>query len=71
MLEGAGEVCRVLALCIYAEEFRDRRTQMAEENAAKIGTKLVFPLIFCLWSSFFLVAIGPAIVGVFKVFGQL
>lgn len=58
-------------LRIYAEEFRDRRTQMAEEKAAKVGTKLVFPLIFCLWPSFFLVAIGPAIIGVFKVFGKL
>jgi len=58
-------------LRIYAEEFRDRRTQLAEERAAKIGTKLVFPLIFCLWPSFFLVAIGPAIIGVFKVFGKL
>lgn len=58
-------------LRIYAEEFRDRRTQAAEEQAAKIGTKLVFPLIFCLWPSFFLAAIGPAIIGVFKAFGNL
>ncbi|WP_439862121.1 type II secretion system F family protein [Pseudomonas sp. MBLB4136] len=58
-------------LRIYAEEFRDRRTQKAEEAAAKIGTKLVFPLILCLWPSFFLVAIGPAIVGVLKVFGKV
>ena len=58
-------------LRIYAEEFRDRRTQAAEEQAAKIGTKLIFPLTFCLWPSFFLVAIGPAIIGVFKVFGKL
>lgn len=58
-------------LRIYAEEFRDRRTQLAEEKAAKIGTKLIFPLIFCLWPSFFLVAIGPAIIGVLKVFGKL
>lgn len=58
-------------LRIYAEEFRDRRTQAAEEQAAKIGTKLVFPLIFCLWPSFFLVAIGPAMIGVFKAFGRL
>ncbi|MCE4054372.1 type II secretion system F family protein [Pseudomonas sp. Au-Pse12] len=58
-------------LRIYAEEFRDRRTQLAEEKAAKVGTKLIFPLIFCLWPSFFLVAIGPAIIGVFKVFGKL
>lgn len=58
-------------LRIYAEEFRDRRTQAAEEQAAKIGTKLVFPLIFCLWPSFFLIAIGPAILGVLKAFGRL
>jgi tight adherence protein C len=58
-------------LRIYAEEFRDRRTQAAEEQAAKIGTKLVFPLIFCLWPSFFLVAIGPVILGILKTFGKL
>ena len=58
-------------LRIYAEEFRDRRTQLAEEMAAKIGSKLIFPLIFCLWPSFFLVAIGPAIIGVLKVFGKV
>lgn len=58
-------------LRIYAEEFRDRRTQAAEEQAAKIGTKLIFPLVLCLWPSFFLVAIGPALIGVFKVFGKL
>ncbi len=58
-------------LRIYAEEFRDRRTQAAEEQAAKLGTKLIFPLIFCLWPSFFLVAIGPAILGVLKAFGRL
>ncbi len=58
-------------LRIYAEEFRDRRTQAAEEQAAKIGTKLIFPLTFFLWPSFFLVAIGPAIIGVLKAFGKL
>lgn len=56
-------------LRIYADEFRDRRTQAAEEMGAKIGTKLIFPLIFCLWPSFFLVAIGPAMLGVLKAFG--
>jgi len=57
-------------LRIYAEEFRDRRMQAAEEMGAKIGTKLVFPLIFCLWPSFFLVAIGPVIIGILKTFGS-
>lgn len=58
-------------LRVYAEEFRDRRTQAAEEQAAKLGTKLIFPLIFCLWPSFFLVVIGPVIVGILKTFGRL
>ncbi len=58
-------------LRIYAEEFRDRRTQAAEEMAAKVGTKLIFPLIFCLWPSFFLVAIGPVIIGILRTFGKL
>ena len=57
-------------LRIYADEFRDRRTQAAEEMGAKIGTKMIFPLIFCLWPSFFLIAIGPALIGVFKAFGK-
>ena len=58
-------------LRVYSEEFRDRRTQLAEEKAAKIGSKLIFPLIFCLWPSFFLVAIGPALIGVLKIFGKV
>jgi tight adherence protein C len=60
-------------LRVYAEEFRDKRMQRAEEKAAKIGTKLVFPLVFCLFPSFFVVAIGPAVIRlaeVFKVLGD-
>lgn len=57
-------------LRIYADEFRDRRTQAAEEQAAKIGTKLVFPLILCLWPSFFVVAVGPAIMALVNAFGS-
>ncbi|MEW6168977.1 MAG: type II secretion system F family protein [Pseudomonadota bacterium] len=55
---------------VYAEEFRDRRLQRAEELAATIGTKLVFPLVFCIFPSFFLVAIGPALVGVIGVLAE-
>ncbi len=54
-------------LRVYAEEFRDKRMQRAEEQAAKIGTKLIFPLVVCIFPSFFLVAIGPAILGVLEV----
>jgi tight adherence protein C len=49
------------ALRIYSDEFRDKRMQKAEEQAAKMGTKLVFPLIFCMFPVFFIIAIGPAV----------
>ena len=49
------------ALRVYSEEFRDKRMQRAEEQAAKMGTKLIFPLIFCMFPCFFIVAIGPAV----------
>lgn len=57
-------------LRVYSEEFRDKRMQRAEELAAKIGTKLIFPLTFCLWPGFFLVAVGPAVLKVLEVFGR-
>ena len=58
-------------LRVYSEEFRDKRTQKAEELAAKIGTKLIFPLVFCLFPSFFVVAIGPAVLRIIDVLSQL
>jgi tight adherence protein C len=58
-------------LRVYSEEFRDKRMQRAEEIAAKVGTKLIFPLVFCLFPSFFIVAIGPAVIRIISVFQQL
>jgi len=58
-------------LRVYSEEFRDKRMQKAEELAAKIGTKLIFPLVLCLFPSFFLVAVGPAILRIVEVLSQL
>ena len=59
------------ALRVYSEEFRDKRMQSAEEQAAKIGTKMIFPLVLCLFPSFFLVAVGPAVLRLIQVFAQL
>jgi tight adherence protein C len=56
------------ALRVYSEDFRDRRMQRAEEAAAKIGTKLIFPLVLCLFPSFFVVAIGPAVIKIVEAF---
>lgn len=57
-------------LRIYSDDFRDRRMQRAEELAATISTKLIFPLLLCLFPAFFLVAVGPAMINVAKVLSE-
>jgi len=37
------------ALRVYSDEFRDKRMQRAEEQAAKMGTMLIFPLVLCMF----------------------
>ncbi len=58
------------SLRVYSEEFRDKRMQRAEEMAAKISTKMVFPMVTCLWPGFFIIAVGPAILQVMAAFGK-
>ena len=58
------------SLRVYAAEFRDKRMQRAEEQAAKIGTKLIFPLIVFMFPGFFIVALGPAVIRLMSVFEQ-
>jgi tight adherence protein C len=59
------------ALRVYSEEFRDKRMQKAEEQAAKIGTKMIFPMVFCFFPSFFIVAIGPAVMRIVAAFQSM
>jgi tight adherence protein C len=58
------------ALRTHAETSRTKRRQRAEERAAKLGVKLVFPLVLCLFPAFYVVTIGPAIVQFLRVFVQ-
>jgi tight adherence protein C len=60
------------ALRTHAETSRTKRRQRAEETAAKIGVKLVFPLVFLLFPAFFVVTLGPAIIQFIRIlFGQV
>ncbi|WP_018231694.1 type II secretion system F family protein [Thioalkalivibrio thiocyanodenitrificans] len=56
-------------LRIFAAEMRDKRTQEAEEKAAKVSTKMLFPLVFCVFPSFFVVALGPPMLGAMAALG--
>ncbi|XKH61085.1 type II secretion system F family protein [Halomonas sediminis] len=59
-----------MTLRLFAVELRDKRTQQAEERAAKVSTKMLFPLIFCILPSFMLVTLGPPILGVIAAFSR-
>lgn len=55
------------SLRIHADNLRAKRRMMAEEAAAKIGLKLLFPLIFCIFPTLMLVLLGPAALQVVRV----
>jgi len=54
------------ALRVHASTSRTKRRQMAEERAAKIGVKLVFPLVLCLFPAVYAVCMGPVVVRIYR-----
>ncbi len=54
------------ALSTFASGLRERRNQQAEELAAKTTIKIIFPLIFCILPSMFIVLLGPAMITLFR-----
>jgi tight adherence protein C len=55
------------SLRVHADMLRTRRRQKAEEAAAKIALKLLFPLIFFIFPSLMLVLMGPAMIQIYRV----
>jgi tight adherence protein C len=55
------------SLRVQSEQLRTKRRQRAEETAAKIALKLLFPLIFFIFPSLLVVLMGPAIIQISSV----
>jgi tight adherence protein C len=78
---GVDEVKKLVAVLIQADRFgtsiaqslrghsefmRVQTRQQAEEKAAKLGVKLVFPIFFCILPSLFVVTVGPVLVRIVR-----
>lgn len=57
-------------LRVYSDTLRTQRRQQAEERAAKTTVKLVFPLVLFIFPSFFVVALGPAMISMYEGFSK-
>jgi tight adherence protein C len=55
------------SLRVFSDELRTKRRLRAEEMAAKIPLKLLFPLVFCIFPSLLCVLLGPAFIQVYRV----
>ena len=55
------------ALRVHAENLRTKRRLRAEEAAAKIALKLLFPLIFFIFPSMLLMLLGPALISINRI----
>jgi tight adherence protein C len=54
------------ALRTHASTSRTKRRQRAEERAAKVGVKLVFPLALCLIPALYVVCLGPVVIRILR-----
>jgi tight adherence protein C len=55
------------ALRVYSDSMRTKRYQRAEELAAKLPVKLIFPLIIFIFPALFVTILAPAAIRIFKV----
>ncbi|WP_051669877.1 type II secretion system F family protein [Bryobacter aggregatus] len=54
------------SLRAHADYMRVQARQIAEEKAAKLGVKLVFPIFFCILPTLFIVTVGPIAVKIVR-----
>jgi tight adherence protein C len=54
------------SLRVHSDALRTKRRQRAEERAHKVSVKLVFPLVFLIFPSMFIIILGPGIIKIMK-----
>ncbi len=54
------------SLRAHADYMRVQARQVAEEKAAKLGVKLIFPIFFCILPSLFVVTVGPVVMKIIR-----
>ena len=54
------------ALMIFSDDLRNKRMLKAEEIAATIGVKLMFPMMLFIFPSLFVVILGPAMIKLYR-----
>lgn len=55
-------------LRIEGDQLREKRKQIAREKAMKAPIKILFPLIFFIFPTIFLVVLGPAVISMVEMF---
>jgi tight adherence protein C len=61
------------ALRAHSDALRSKRSMKIREQAAVLGTKMLFPLIFCIFPALFVIIMGPGVIqmkDVFSVMGK-
>lgn len=55
------------SLRVFSDDLRHKRQMRAEERAAKIPTKMLLPLVLCIFPAIMVVILGPAVIQIIRV----
>ena len=55
------------ALRVHSDSMRTKRRQRAEEMAAKLPVKMLFPLVLFIFPAIFVVLLGPGAIQIYRV----